>query len=146
MTCKFVGSTEPRVIAGRHQDPCACDDRQIGCLPCPELHCCICQRVHAKATCTRCVDAARSDVRRITVANSYAYIDMQIGYMSEQNDPPFDEFARDLRGCRAHLENVLQDGERPDRSQVPCVACETRLVKVFADREDGDHWRCPRCR
>jgi hypothetical protein len=82
----------------------------------------------------------------ITVTSAHAYLDMQIGYMAEQVEPAFDEFARELRGCRAHLENVLHDGVREERSQVPCVDCETRLVKIYAEREDGDHWNCPHCR
>lgn len=247
MTCKFVGSTEPRVIAGRHLDPCACDDRELGCLPCPELHCCVCQKAHAKAACTDCLDEARSDLAAIldlcgglpeeavvkgaqseamaldgpaadpeawqhyamsavrgrlckcarrrqlcpslwgkpcpyaayledcrdeqhplfvlggweqiwrdhldhfteapvTLYAAYAYLDMQIGYMSEQAEPAFEEFARDLRGCRSHLENVLQDGIREQRSQVPCVECETRLVKVYGEKEPDDRWSCPHCK
>lgn len=246
MTCKFVGSTEPRVISGRHLDPCACDDRELGCLPCPEPHCVVCSKEHAKAACVGCLDAARGDLeaiwsllapldaeaidkgvqseammlggpaadpeawqhhamsairgrlckciqrgqlcpslwdrtcpdvaylednrdeqhpltvlggweqvwrdhldhfteQRIHEGTAYRYLSMQIGYMAEQNEPPFDEFARDLRGCRAHLENVLHDGVREERSQVPCVDCETRLVKVYAPKEPDDHWSCPRC-
>ena len=228
MTCRFVSTTEPRVVAGRHTAPCACDDRDLGCLPCPETHCVVCGKTHAKAACTACLDAARSDLKAImdlclslpaeavekgvqseammllgpssdpeawrnratsamvgrldasyledcrdelhplwvlgtweqvwrdhldhsgiapvTVASAHAYLDMQIGYMSEQVEPAFDEFARELRGCRAHLENVLHDGIREERSQVPCVDCETRLIKVFAAKEADDHWLCPHCR
>jgi hypothetical protein len=228
MTCRFVSTTEPRVVAGRHTTPCACDDREFGCLPCPETHCIICGKAHAKAACTACLDATRSDLKAImdlclslpaeavekgvqseammllgpssdpeawrnratsamvgrldasyledcrdelhplwvlgtweqvwrnhldhtsiapvTVASAHAYLDMQIGYMSEQVEPAFDEFARELRGCRAHLENVLHDGIREERSQVPCVDCETRLIKVFAAKEADDHWLCPHCR
>ena len=239
MTCRFVSSTEPRVIAGRHADPCMCDG-EFGCLECPETHCIVCGRAHTKAACTGCLEAARSDLqaigdlcsslpaeaavkgvqseammllgpvadpgewnrattaaifeqvhlevvgepvpaaltaylsdcrdelhplfvlggweqiwrdfldhqtdKRITLESSVAYLDMQIGYMSEQVEPAFDEFARELRGCRAHLENVLRDGIRDVRSQVPCVDCQTRLLKVYADKETDDHWRCPHCR
>ena len=31
-SCRFVSTTEPRVIRGRHLDPCSCDDREFGCL------------------------------------------------------------------------------------------------------------------
>jgi hypothetical protein len=220
MTCRFVSTTEPRVVSGRHLTPCACDDRELGCLPCPELHCCVCQKAHAKAACTACLDDARSDlaaigslcaslpaeavekgvqseammllgpaadpeawrnratsamvgrldasyledcrdeshplfvlgsweqiwrdhldhysIAPITVASAHAYLDMQIGYMSEQAEPAFDEFARELRGCRAHLENVLHDGIREERG-APCVQCSTRMVKV------DDDWSCRTC-
>jgi ribosomal protein L37AE/L43A len=228
MTCRFVSTTEPRVVAGRHQTLCACDKRELGCLPCPETHCVVCAKEHAKAACTGCLDAARSDLEAIATlcaslpeeavekgvqseamvllgpssdpeawrnratsamvgrldasyledcrdemhplwilgtweqiwrdfldhqtenpvawGSSYTYLNTQIGYMAEQVEPPFDEFARELRGCRAHLENVLRDGIREERSQTPCVDCETRLVKVFAEKEPEDHWVCPKCR
>jgi len=220
MTCRFVSTTEPRVVAGRHTTPCACDDRELGCLPCPETHCIICGKTHAKAACTACLDAARSDLKAImdlclslpaeavekgvqseammllgpssdpeawrnratsamvgrldasyledcrdelhplwvlgtweqvwrdhldhssiapvTVASAHAYLDMQIGYMSEQVEPAFDEFARELRGGRAHLENVLHDGIREERG-APCVQCEKPMVRV------GDDWHCRTC-
>lgn len=228
MSCRFVSTTEPRVISGRHATPCVCDDREIGCLPCSETHCVVCGKEHAKAACTGCLEATRSDLKAIgdlcaslpaeavekgvqseammllgpssdpeawrnratsamvgrldasyledcrdelhplwvmgsweqiwrdfldhqteqpiSWATAYGYLNTQIGYMAEQVDPPFDEFARELRGCRAHLENVLRDGIRPQLSHVPCVYCETRLAKVYADEEAGDHWICAKCR
>lgn len=218
-TCKFVASDQPRVIAGRHLPDCT-DDACTACLPCPELHCVVCSRVHAKAACTGCLDDARSDLKAIgdlcaslpaeavekgvqseammllgptsdpeawrnratsamvgrldasyledcrdemhplwilgtweqiwrdhldhysiatvTVSSAHAYLDMQIGYMSEQTEPAFDEFARELRGCRAHLEDVLRDGIREERG-APCVQCEKPMVRV------ADHWVCRRC-
>lgn len=221
-SCKFVSTTEPRVVSGRHMEPCACDDRGLGCLPCPELHCCVCQRAHAKAACTGCLDAARSDLKAIgdlcaslpaeavekgvqseammllgpasdpeawrnratsamvgrvdaayledcrdenhplwvlgtweqiwrdhldhysdttvTVASAHAYLDLQIGYMADQVDPAFEEFARELRGCRAHLENVLRDGVREERG-APCVQCEKPMTRG----SDAD-WHCHPCR
>jgi hypothetical protein len=81
-----------------------------------------------------------------TLAAGYAYLDMQIAYMADQVEPAFDEFARELRACRGHLEDVLRDGTREERSQVPCVECETRLIKVYGDKESEDRWSCPRCR
>jgi hypothetical protein len=217
--CRFVASDQPRVLAGRHLDPCVCDG-EIGCMICPDYHCIVCGRAHAKVTCTGCLDAARSDLKAIgdlcaslpaeavekgvqseammllgpssdpeawrnratsamvgrldasyledcrdemhplwilgtweqiwrdhldhysiapvTVASAHAYLDMQIGYMSEQIEPAFDEFARELRGCRAHLEDVLRDGIREERG-APCVQCEKPMIRV------ADHWVCRRC-
>jgi hypothetical protein len=74
----------------------------------------------------------------ITVASAHAYLDMQIGYMAEQVEPAFDEFARELRGCRAHLENVLHDGIREERG-APCVQCEKPMTRV------DDDWHCRTC-
>lgn len=217
--CRFVSTTEPRVIAGRHLLNCTCDG-EFGCLPCPETHCVVCGRTHAKAACTGCLEAARSDLQAIgdlcsslpeeavekgvqseammllgptsdpeawrnratsamvgrldasyledcrdemhplwilgtweqiwrdhldhysiatvTVASAHAYLDMQIGYMSEQVEPAFDEFARELRGCRAHLENVLHDGIREERG-APCVQCGKHMVRT------DEHWECRTC-
>jgi hypothetical protein len=227
MTCRFVSTTEPRVISGRHLTPCACDDRELGCLPCPDTHCVVCGKEHAKAACTGCLDDARSDLKAIgglcaslpaeavekgvqseammllgpssdpeawrnratsamvgrldasyledcrdelhplwvlgtweqvwrdhlthysigtiTVASAHAYLDMQIGYMAEQVDPAFDEFARELRGCRAHLENVLHDGIREQRG-APCLQCERPLILVYGANDQLDHWECTTCR
>ena len=219
-SCLFVSTTEPRVIRGRHTDPCTCDDRELGCLRCPETHCQICSRNHAKAACTDCLNAAREDLtaigelcrnleaeavekgvqseamvlagpsadpeawrnratsairgrldaayledcrdelhplwilgtweqiwrdhldhasdERITIDGAWAYLDMQIGYMSEQVEPAFDEFARELRACRGHLEDVLRDGVREERG-APCVQCERPMVRT------EDHWECRHC-
>lgn len=79
-----------------------------------------------------------SSIAPVTVASAHAYLDMQIGYMSEQVEPAFDEFARELRECRAHLENVLHDGIREERG-APCVQCEKPMVRV------GDDWHCRTC-
>jgi ribosomal protein L37AE/L43A len=218
--CRFVSTTEPRVVKGRHQIPCACDDRELGCLPCTETHCVICGRSHARAACAECLNEARNDLHAIadlchalpaeavekgvqseammllgpaadpeawrnraasalfgrvddayledcrdelhptwvlgtweqiwrdhldhqtqapfTLVAGYAYLDMQIGYMSEQVDPAFDEFARELRACRGHLEDVLRDGIREERG-APCVQCERPMVRT------EDHWECRRC-
>jgi hypothetical protein len=246
MNCRFISTGEPRVVAGRHAVPCACDDREIGCLPCPETHCVCCGKAHAKAACVDCLDDARSDLQAInamssslpaeaavkgvqseammlagpaadpeawqhvamsairgrlcrcmsrrqlcpalfgktcpdaeylednrdevhplyvlgeweqrwrvflnhptdalvTVESAARYLDMQIGYMADQVEPEFDKFAGELRVCRVRLEDVIREGEREERSHVPCVECGTRLVKVFAERVEDDHWRCPRC-
>lgn len=225
--CRFVSTTEPRVVAGRHQNPCTCDDRELGCLECPETHCIVCGKEHAKAACTACLEAARSDLKAIgdlcaslpeeaavkgaqseamvllgpsadpeawrnratsamvgridasyledcrdeqhpmwvvftweqiwrdhldhqtvapfTLTAGFAYLDMQIGYMAEQIEPAFDEFARELRGCRAHLEDVLRDGERAERG-APCLQCEKPLILVRGAKDAPDHWECPTCR
>jgi hypothetical protein len=57
----------------------------------------------------------------------------------------FPVMADDLATLVRQLEDVLHDGERPERSRVPCWECGTRLVKVYRDRVTDDHWLCPRC-
>lgn len=75
---------------------------------------------------------------RLTLEAAYRYLGLQIGYMSEQIDPAFDEFARELRQCRSHLEDVLRDGIREDRG-APCVQCRTHMVR------SDEHWECRPC-
>lgn len=74
----------------------------------------------------------------LTIASAYTYLDLQIGYMSDQLEPAFEEFARELRQCRARLEDVLRDGEREERG-APCVQCQRSMVRA------GDHWECRTC-
>lgn len=78
-------------------------------------------------------------VAPFTLTAGFAYLDLQIGYMSEQVEPAFDEFARELRGCRAHLENILHDGVRVERG-APCVQCEKPMT-----RGEDEHWHCHTC-
>jgi len=70
------------------------------------------------------------------------YLDQQMTYMAGRFEPPFEDFARDLRGCRAHLEDVLQDGIR-EETGAPCPKCGTgALVKVYGNDEAEDRWTC----
>lgn len=64
MTCRFVSTTEPRVVSGRHLPGCT-DDECASCQPCEEAHCQRCNRIHAKAVCVECTDRTRSDLHRI---------------------------------------------------------------------------------
>lgn len=92
----------------------------------------------------------------LTIATGIRYLDQQMSYMAGFEDAPFEDFARDLRKCRAHLEAVLYDGEHPDKG-APCLTCRTALHRCWKGQalpwstkerpvlatEDG--WGCPRC-
>lgn len=71
------------------------------------------------------------------------YLDGQLHQIA--GDPVFTHLARDLSRLRRRIEDVLYDGERPEVSRVPCLACGTRLHKVWETKVEDDHWRCPRC-
>jgi len=83
--------------------------------------------------------------------------------------PEWDDFAKDVAGARARLENLLVAGQRTERG-VPCLSCNVELVRPtwdpFQPREceghDGvcylphafcphdrgglrDEWVCPKC-
>jgi hypothetical protein len=57
----------------------------------------------------------------------------------------FAPLARDLDRLLHSVENVLHAGHRPEVSRVPCLSCGTRLIKVWAETEEHDHWRCRVC-
>lgn len=78
-----------------------------------------------------------------TMSNTLSLLDGQLHRIADTH--LFVHLARDLARVRVSLENVLHAGVRPDLSRVPCLSCGTRLVKVWADQEARDHWRCPSC-
>lgn len=95
-----------------------------------------------------------------TIAGAVFYLDLQMTYMAGYEHAPFEDFARDLRRCVAHLERVLHDGEQIDRG-VPCMGkrgdddCGEPLRRVWegwtmpwsqTERAREDGWACPRCR
>jgi hypothetical protein len=80
-----------------------------------------------------------------TLAAGWEYLDKQIGYMSDQPEPAFEDFARDLRACRRHLEDVLRDGVREERG-APCVQCRTPMVRKVTDSGASDDYHCHTCR
>lgn len=83
---------------------------------------------------------------RVTVLAAVGYLDRQLTYMGGQEEPPFDDFARDVSGLRTYLEDVLHDGEREERG-APCPACgNAALTLDRGEAVDGseDRWVCPR--
>lgn len=84
-----------------------------------------------------------SDPARITVVSAASYLDRNLVYMSTFADVPFEDFARNLRQCRTHMERVLHDGEQVETG-APCMTCRVPLRLVRTEGED--HWSCPKCR
>ena len=82
---------------------------------------------------------------RITVSEAARYLGEHLTRLAHDVEFAFDELARDLRRCRVHLENVLQDGERPKRSEVPCLDCGRRLERRYPAAGIEDVYRCPKC-
>lgn len=81
---------------------------------------------------------------KITATDAAAYLDQQMTYMAQQDEVPFEDFARDLRRCRAHLEDVLHAGDR-DETGAPCVQCREPMVRVVTDQGAQDAYHCKRC-
>ena len=61
-------------------------------------------------------------------------------------EAPFEDFARDVRRCRSHLENVLHDENQGDRANVGCFDCGGDLERRLTAGGFEDHWTCRRCR
>lgn len=82
---------------------------------------------------------------KATLPRLVDYLDRQLHIMAAEPYVPFEDFARDLRGCRSHLEAVLHDGEQRDTG-APCMTCEIPLRREWGKLVTADGWRCPRCR
>lgn len=98
--------------------------------------------------------------QRPTISSEIKYLRFMLNWLWD-NEPHWDDFAKDIRKARLRLENVLYAGRRVERTRVPCVneACEKRpnLIVVrarrqFVDRHGMnelsavDHWKCPACK
>ena len=74
------------------------------------------------------------------------YIDRHLHEMAGEAEVPFEDFARDLRGCRSHLEAVLHDKSQGDPANVGCFDCGAKIERRLTDKGFEDHWTCTRCR
>lgn len=82
---------------------------------------------------------------RLTIDRAADYLGRHLTDMGEVLDPPFDEFAKDIHGCRAHLESVLSEGDRDDPAGVGCFDCGGQLVRRMTDTGLDDKWTCRKC-
>lgn len=77
-----------------------------------------------------------------TIERAGDYLDRQMHRMAETEDVPFEDFARDVRDCRSHLEDILRDGEQVETG-APCPKCGRVLVKTYGKTSAFDRWDCP---
>lgn len=82
--------------------------------------------------------------RVATIEDAARYLGQQLTYMADYEHAPFEDFARDLRRCRKHLESVLHDGEQVDRG-APCLKCKRPLTRTWGKSEAEDGWECKPC-
>lgn len=94
------------------------------------------------------------------IAGAADYLERILHRIAQDPEQDFPLFAREIRHCRNHLENVLRDGTQPERG-APCPDCKedgkiNRLTREwghwcteedcdqihFLD-ESGDRWVCP---
>ena len=83
---------------------------------------------------------------KATLSRLVDYLDGQLTYMSGQDEPPFEDFARDLRGCRGHLQRILGDQNQGDRANVGCFDCGGDLERRLTTAGFEDVWTCRKCR
>lgn len=99
---------------------------------------------------------------RCTISRAADYLAGQLGRLAQDEEQDWPLFAREIRACRSHLEDVLAEGIRTETG-APCPACVKAppLEKRWfthdhsEDHEPGapclgcdlgDSWRCPACR
>lgn len=71
--CRSNGRTRPRLVNGRHNDPCdlataGLEEQCRGCKPCTEPHCQVCLHTHVEGTCAECLAEARAHLHAIAKA------------------------------------------------------------------------------
>ena len=86
---------------------------------------------------------------RATIPRSVAYLGRhlhEIAAWDLTDDPPeFADAKQRLHDLRMHLEDVLSDGDRPEKG-APCVQCGKTMERVVTDQGAQDSYRCPGCR
>lgn len=83
---------------------------------------------------------------QLTIATAGRYLDTQLTYMAGWEHSDFDDFARDLRKCRTHLESVLHDQNQGDRANVGCFECGGDLERKLCATGFEDQWTCRQCK
>lgn len=126
MSCRFVSTTEPRVIPGRHATGCI-NEECTACLPCLETHCSRCNHIHAAVTCVECINRTRADLHRIMDLCLMVPMD-RIHWGARLADP--DDWRR--AALQAMLGRVCQC---PDRGMV-CPTVRGRICPDAAYLED----------
>jgi len=83
---------------------------------------------------------------KATLPRLVDYLDQHVHRMAEEDLIPFEDFARDLRRCRGHLESVLHDQPRGDIAGVGCFECGHDLERRLTPAGFADVWTCRGCR
>ena len=83
---------------------------------------------------------------KVTVERAAAFLGRVLHRAAECEDVPFGDFARDVRGCRGHLEAVMHDQAQGDVANIGCFECGARLERKVTPAGLDDAWTCQRCR
>lgn len=79
-----------------------------------------------------------------TLATLAGYIGLNLSDLAASAGFPFAELAQALRGCKAHLEQVLQAGHATERG-APCMTCHRPLARQLLTDPDAPWWECTTC-
>jgi hypothetical protein len=83
---------------------------------------------------------------RVDLVNELGYIERNLTYMAGFEHVPFEDFARDVRSCVAHLEQVLGDSNRGERTNIDCLDCGAALERLLGPKGFEDVATCRGCR
>ena len=83
---------------------------------------------------------------RVDLGDELGYLGRNLTYMAGFEHVPFEDFARDLRRCVAHLESVLHDSNRGERTNIDCLTCGGALERKLGDQGFEDVATCRGCK
>lgn len=88
--------------------------------------------------------AGNPTTERASVQTAVGYLEEHLAIEAQRHDA-FDAFADEMRRHRAHLEDVLHDGERIETG-APCTGCNRPLERIYGAQARNDSWWCDRCK
>lgn len=99
------------------------------------------------------VALGHSRTLKVTVATAVTYLDANLTDLSRSDDFAFDDFAREVAECKAHVEQVLLVARYVEKG-APCPECgragrKPKPLECHFDPDDtsgeSDLWICPTC-
>lgn len=85
-------------------------------------------------------------VGRVDVLTETGYLERNLTEMAEVEFVPFEDFARDLRRCVGHMEQVLGNSDRGERTNIDCLDCGAALERRLGAQGFEDVATCRGCR
>lgn len=73
------------------------------------------------------------------------YLSDQMHHMASLEEPDFEQFAKEVRACRAHLQVVLHDQNQGDSANIGCFDCGARIERRLTPHGFEDVWTCQGC-
>ena len=82
---------------------------------------------------------------KATISNVTSFLHEHLTWAA-QNHPAFDDFARELRQLRGHVDRALGRSDRPVFANCACLDCGERLARRWTISGLEDDWTCLGCR